>query len=99
MLKDEGAKWCWEDQQELTGLIANRAPKSPLLVRFKNTSHVQVDLSDTFLSLSGANSILGRSLVVHADPDDLGKGGHELSKATGNAGGRISCGIIGIAKL
>ena len=56
-------------------------------------------MSDTFLSLSGSNSILGRSVVVHADQDDLGKGGHELSKTTGNAGGRLSCGIIGIAKL
>jgi Cu/Zn superoxide dismutase len=24
--------------------------------------------------LSGANSIIGRAVVVHADPDDLGKG-------------------------
>ena len=53
---------------------------------------------DSFISLTGENSILGRSLVVHADPDDLGKGGHELSKSTGNAGARQACGIIGIAK-
>lgn len=35
---------------------------------------------------------------VHVDPDDLGLGGHELSLITGNAGGRVACGIIGIAK-
>ena len=28
---------------------------------------LQIDMSDKFLSLSGMNSILGRSVVVHAD--------------------------------
>ncbi|XP_057370718.1 superoxide dismutase [Cu-Zn]-like isoform X1 [Daphnia carinata] len=57
-----------------------------------------VDIKDSLLSLSGANGIIGRTLVVHADSDDLGKGGHELSKVTGNAGARVACGIIGIGK-
>lgn len=35
---------------------------------------------------------------VHADPDDLGKGGFEDSKTTGHAGGRLACGVIGIGK-
>ncbi|CAN1348048.1 Superoxide dismutase [Cu-Zn] [Linum perenne] len=51
---------------------------------------------DKHIPLTGSNSIIGRAVVVHADPDDLGKGGHELSKSTGNAGGRIACGIIGM---
>ncbi len=29
--------------------------------------------------------------------DDLGRGGHEMSRTTGNAGGRLACGIIGWA--
>ncbi|KAK1281692.1 Superoxide dismutase [Cu-Zn] 2 [Acorus calamus] len=51
----------------------------------------EVCLKDLEIPLSGPNSILGRAVVVHADPDDLGRGGHELSKTTGNAGGRIGC--------
>ncbi|PQQ11461.1 superoxide dismutase [Prunus yedoensis var. nudiflora] len=51
---------------------------------------------DKQIPLTGPQSIIGRAVVVHADPDDLGKGGHELSKSTGNAGGRVACGIIGL---
>jgi superoxide dismutase, Cu-Zn family len=46
--------------------------------------------------LNGPLSIVGRALVIHADPDDLGLGGVELSKTTGNAGARSACGVIGI---
>ncbi|XP_004288411.1 PREDICTED: superoxide dismutase [Cu-Zn] 4AP [Fragaria vesca subsp. vesca] len=56
----------------------------------------EVSLVDSQIPLSGPHSILGRAVVVHADPDDLGKGGHELSKSTGNAGARVGCGIIGL---
>ncbi|CAI7790801.1 unnamed protein product [Closterium sp. NIES-54] len=52
-------------------------------------------ITDSQIPLSGPNSIIGRAVVVHADIDDLGKGGHELSKTTGNAGGRLACGVIG----
>ncbi|KAL6132615.1 hypothetical protein ACLB2K_064855 [Fragaria x ananassa] len=48
---------------------------------------------DKQIPLTGPHSIIGRAVVVHGDPDDLGKGGHELSKSTGNAGGRIACGF------
>ena len=34
----------------------------------------KVDLTDRLLKLNGPNSIVGRALVVHADPDDLGLG-------------------------
>uniref|UniRef100_A0A822ZK39 Superoxide dismutase [Cu-Zn] n=1 Tax=Nelumbo nucifera TaxID=4432 RepID=A0A822ZK39_NELNU len=56
----------------------------------------EISIKDMQIPLTGQHSILGRAVVVHADPDDLGRGGHELSKTTGNAGGRIGCGIIGL---
>lgn len=58
----------------------------------------KIDIVDKQISLSGNLSILGRTVVVHADEDDLGDGGHELSKTTGNAGARLACGVIGICK-
>ena len=50
---------------------------------------------DHLITLYGAYSVLGRACVVHADEDDLGRGGHKLSKTTGNAGARVACGVIG----
>jgi superoxide dismutase, Cu-Zn family len=57
-----------------------------------------VDLSDNLISLFGPYNILGRSLVVHEHPDDLGRTNHPLSKTSGNSGGRLGCGIIGVTK-
>ena len=41
------------------------------------------------------SELYGRSVIVHADEDDLGKGSHEDSKTTGHSGSRIGCAIIG----
>lgn len=59
----------------------------------------KVSITDSLISLEGDLSVVGRTLVVHGDPDDLGLTGHELSKTTGNAGARVACGVIGLAKL
>jgi len=50
-------------------------------------ANVQVDL-DIIAVTPGPASIVGRGLIVHADPDDY------KTQPTGNAGARIACGVI-----
>mmetsp|Transcript_12970 Transcript_12970/g.51925 ORF Transcript_12970/g.51925 Transcript_12970/m.51925 type:complete len:129 (+) Transcript_12970:244-630(+) len=56
-----------------------------------------VHVEDSLVKLIGPHSIIGRSLVVFGGADDLGRGGHELSLTTGNAGPRVAGGVVGIA--
>ena len=46
------------------------------------------------IDLIGERSVVGRSIVIHSNEDDLGKGGDEESLKTGNAGERLACGVI-----
>lgn len=62
-----------------------------------NEGQAKVDITDKVISLNGDNSVLGRAFVVHEKEDDLGQGGDEGSKKTGNAGDRLACGIIAVA--
>eukprot|EP00746_Dinoflagellata_sp_MGD_P010127 gnl/MRDRNA2_/MRDRNA2_120823_c0_seq1.p1 gnl/MRDRNA2_/MRDRNA2_120823_c0~~gnl/MRDRNA2_/MRDRNA2_120823_c0_seq1.p1 ORF type:complete len:311 (+),score=55.80 gnl/MRDRNA2_/MRDRNA2_120823_c0_seq1:59-991(+) len=62
-------------------------------------------ITDHLVKLYGDSSVIGRSIMVHADEDDLGLGDNSrfgekpppngfVSKETGNAGARIACGEI-----
>jgi Cu-Zn family superoxide dismutase len=51
-----------------------------------------VDYVDSKASFEGESSILGRGVIVHANADDL------KTQPTGNAGGRLACGVIGAVK-
>jgi Cu-Zn family superoxide dismutase len=53
------------------------------------SGNVDTEVTLSGLTLSpGTNSIVGRSLVVHRDPDDY------TTQPAGNSGPRIACGVI-----
>jgi superoxide dismutase, Cu-Zn family len=47
--------------------------------------------SQVTLGKDGPNSIIGKGLVVHADPDDY------KTQPTGNSGKRVACGVIALS--
>jgi superoxide dismutase, Cu-Zn family len=51
-----------------------------------------LDWTDTQLTFDGHHAIIGRAVIVHAKADDL------KTQPTGDAGGRLACGVIGIVK-
>ena len=51
-----------------------------------------LEWTDKVMKLSGADSIVGHAVIVHEKADDL------KTQPTGNAGGRLACGVIGVAK-
>ena len=66
------------------------------IITFSSKLPTEVFIFDKLITLETgkANGILDRAVVVHAGEDDLGGGGDEGSLKTGNAGGRVACGII-----
>jgi len=50
------------------------------------------DRVDKMISLNGAESIVGHGVIVHEKVDDF------ITQPTGNAGARVACGVIGVAK-
>jgi len=60
---------------------------------------VHTVMYDRLIQLRGTKrNIIGRGLILHQDEDDLGHGANEASRKTGNAGKRIACSVIGIAR-
>ncbi|XP_025072864.1 superoxide dismutase [Cu-Zn]-like isoform X2 [Pogonomyrmex barbatus] len=83
-------------------MVNHGAPSDPLRhvgdlgnIQVGQEGVANIDGIDHYLSLVGVRGAIGRTLVVHAKPDDLGRGGTEESLKTGSAGERIACGVIG----
>ena len=69
-----------------TGDLGNVKANSKGIVR---ETFIQKNLS--------IRDILGRSMIIHKDKDDLGLNDTKESKTTGSSGKRILCGIIGLS--
>lgn len=54
--------------------------------------NAHLEYVDPMLSFSGPTSIIGRGVIVHEKADDL------KTQPTGDAGGRLACGVVGVAK-
>jgi len=52
----------------------------------------KLEVTNNVLSFEGLNSVIGRSVIVHAQADDL------KTQPAGASGARVACGVIGIAK-
>lgn len=61
---------------DMPNLVANALGEASYKVELKG------------VSLSGPNGVVGRSVVIHADPDDY------KSQPAGNSGKRVACGVI-----
>lgn len=78
------------DKNSHTGDLGN--------ILFNEKGVCKINIKTNKLTLYGKNSILGRSLVIHAKKDDLGKYDNKESKTTGNSGKRVDCCVIGLSK-
>jgi Cu-Zn family superoxide dismutase len=58
-------------------------------IEVKENGTGDLDITSEMLTVkSGPNSVIGRSVVFHEKADDL------ATQPTGNAGGRLGCGVI-----
>jgi superoxide dismutase, Cu-Zn family len=57
-------------------------------IKAGSTGEASYKRTDNMIALSGRHSIIGRSVIIHAKPDDF--------KTVTSAGDRIGCGTIGI---
>lgn len=67
---------------------AHHAGDMPMLVA-DASGNAALDVTLSTIALGGdANSIVGRAVVVHKDPDDF------KTQPAGNSGARVACGVI-----
>lgn len=61
-------------------------------IKADEAGNARLDIIDTQITLNGPHSIVGRSVIIHEKADD------GTSQPSGNAGKRVGCGVIGMAR-
>lgn len=61
-------------------------------IEVDESGKAHMEYIDPMMTFEGGHSIIGRSIILHKNEDDL------KTQPTGNAGPRIACGVIGVAK-
>ncbi len=57
-------------------------------IRADKSGNAKFKFHEKIIQLTGDESILNKSLILHADPDDM------KTQPSGNAGKRVACGVI-----
>ena len=78
-----------QDEQRMVGDLGN--------ITVDENGTCVINIIDSKIQLLGHHSIIGRSIMIYAGADDMGRGGHENSLSTGNTGPRIAAGVIGLS--
>lgn len=61
-------------------------------IKADDKGHAHTEVTLPAATINGKNAILGRGVIVHANAD-------KFTQPVGDAGGRIGCGVIGIAQV
>jgi Cu-Zn family superoxide dismutase len=75
-----------EDEERHMGDLGN--------IKTKDHNSIVYSFTNDKVSLFGDYTILGRTCVIHALEDDLGKGTNPQSSETGNSGPKLACGVV-----
>ena len=85
--KNHGAP---QDDERHVGSLGN--------VHAKPDGTSEVHIEDKLVKLIGPYSIIGRSIVICANEDDLGRGGNPSSLANGGVGRALAWGVVGVSQ-
>ena len=82
----------YKDHGGLNGAVRHVGDMGNLIS--KDGKAIIYEFSNPNMSLFGNDNIVGRTCVIHANEDDLGKTENLESKVNGNSGPRLACGIV-----